>query len=96
MVIWIFEKGPGMFTYLWNGKNASLKENNWKLVFYPESFLRGAVLRLCVHDPLTPGIDDSLGAIHDMQFAQDIVDMALSTVSPISYFYAYLGSGSNT
>jgi hypothetical protein len=44
MVIWIFEEGPGMFTCLWNGKNASLEENNWKRVFYPESFLRGAVL----------------------------------------------------
>jgi hypothetical protein len=46
MIIWIFEKGPGMFTCLWNGKNASLEENNWKLVFYPESFFLGAVLRL--------------------------------------------------
>jgi hypothetical protein len=32
---------------------------------------------LLVHESLTPGIDGSLGAVHDVQFAQDIVDMAL-------------------
>jgi hypothetical protein len=44
IVIWIVEKGPDIFTCLWNLKSFSLQENNWKPTFYPESFLLGGVL----------------------------------------------------